>query len=74
MKRVYTISATVGERPAMYIGFAVAETLQAARRAACAMLYKQPVQPDNIQFTSVGRLPDTAPDICNIYVVGVDVE
>lgn len=74
MKRVYNIIATVGTRPAMYIGFAVADTLAAARRAANGILYKMPQQPNNIQFTAIGKLPDDVPDTCVIQTVGVDYE
>lgn len=74
MKRVFNIIATVDNRPAMYIGFAVADTLAAARRAANGILYKMPQQPNNIQFTTIGKLPDDAPDTCVIQTVGVDFE
>lgn len=74
MKRVYNITATVDTRPAMYIGYAVADTLAAARRAANGILYKMPQQPNNIQFTSIGKLPDDVPDTCVIQIVGVDYE
>lgn len=74
MKRVYNIIAAVDSRPAMYIGFAVADTLAAARRAANGILYKMPQQPNNIQFTAIGKLPDDVPDTCVIQTVGVDYE
>lgn len=74
MKRVYNIIATVDSRPAMYIGYAVADTLAAARRAANGILYKMSQQPNNIQFTAIGKLPDDVPDTCVIQIVGVDYE
>lgn len=74
MKRVYNIVATAGTRPAMYIGYAVADTLAAARRAANGILYKMPQQPNNIQFTAIGKLPDDVPDTCVIQTVGIDYE
>ena len=74
MKRVYNIIATVDSRPTMYIGFAVANTLAAARRAANGILYKMPQQPNKIQFMVVGKLPDAAPDTCVIQTVSVDYE
>lgn len=74
MKRVYNIIATVDTRPAMYIGYAVADTLAAARRAANGILYKMPQQPNNIQFTAIGKLPDDVADTCIIQAVGIDYE
>lgn len=74
MKRVYNIIATVDSRPAIYIGYAVADTLAAARRAANGILYKMPQQPNSIQFTAIGKLPDDVPDTCVIQIVGVDYE